>query len=598
MHASPARRIAPRLLAIMLGAGAVAAFCAPSQASVGTPGSRGTAADPCTPTGATVLCAYTYTGHEEQFVVPVGVTSVDVEAIGAAGASYPLPSIGRGIGGRVTVDDLAVMPGQTLYVAVGGTGAVAACAPTQSTVWGGAGGWNGGADGGPGFQLNCPVSPAAIPDGPGMGGGGASDVRTHSRADATKPLTGDPATDPRILVAGGGGGNADYSWVGGQGGGPDDDGDGGRASGDGWQGSDRFGTGDLRTGGHGGTATAGGQPGWNNDLDPNYRALPGSAGAGGRGEWYKDPFNLINGGGGGGGGWFGGGGGTWAGSQSQSAGKAVGGGGGGSSMVPPGGTIEQPSGEAARVVITYTRPADLTAPAVTVAAPVDGATYHLGTVVAADFACADEAGGWGLTSCTGTTAVGDEIDTASIGTKSFSVTASDEAGNTATKTVQYEVVDPNAPKPGTDDGSRSGSGTAGGTTGGGATVTAQSAAVPQAGPGKLRILDARLNRDGTVVARVAVPGAGTVIGLATVRGAKARASALQPGPGRATYAEQRLQQSAAGVVTLRLTPNRAARRRLARTGAAVRLTVAFGRPPHDLIRQVRLLRLPKAKARR
>ncbi|MCK9248569.1 MAG: VCBS repeat-containing protein [Solirubrobacteraceae bacterium] len=85
---------------------------------------------------------------------------------------------------------------------------------------------------------------------------------------------------------------------------------------------------------------------------------------------------------------------------------------------------------------------DTTDPTVTLTTPVDGATYDRGSTVNADFACADGAHGSGIDTCVGTVADGDPIDTATLGPKSFKVTAKDQAGNTASKTVTYTVAAP------------------------------------------------------------------------------------------------------------------------------------------------------------
>lgn len=85
-------------------------------------------------------------------------------------------------------------------------------------------------------------------------------------------------------------------------------------------------------------------------------------------------------------------------------------------------------------------PTDGVPPTVTLTRPVDGATYVVGQRVTASFQCADEDSG--VASCTGTTADGARIDTSSIGTRTFTVEASDNAGNTATRVVEYRVVWP------------------------------------------------------------------------------------------------------------------------------------------------------------
>jgi CSLREA domain-containing protein len=83
---------------------------------------------------------------------------------------------------------------------------------------------------------------------------------------------------------------------------------------------------------------------------------------------------------------------------------------------------------------------DMTAPAVTISAPLDGATFVKGQAVTADYSCQDEAGGSGLASCTGTVADGALIDTSTVGSHTFAVTGADVAGNSATATSTYNVV--------------------------------------------------------------------------------------------------------------------------------------------------------------
>jgi hypothetical protein len=87
------------------------------------------------------------------------------------------------------------------------------------------------------------------------------------------------------------------------------------------------------------------------------------------------------------------------------------------------------------------RVVDRTAPGIVVTTPASGAVYGLGEHVAADYSCADEAGGSGLASCAGTVANGAAIDTSSVGEKTFTVEATDNAGNPASKSVKYTVVD-------------------------------------------------------------------------------------------------------------------------------------------------------------
>jgi hypothetical protein len=89
---------------------------------------------------------------------------------------------------------------------------------------------------------------------------------------------------------------------------------------------------------------------------------------------------------------------------------------------------------------------DRTAPAIVVSSPADGAVYGLGQQVAAGYSCTDEDGGSGLATCDGTVANGAALDTSSVGQKSFTVSATDNAGNPAQKTVSYTVADRAAPE--------------------------------------------------------------------------------------------------------------------------------------------------------
>ena len=82
--------------------------------------------------------------------------------------------------------------------------------------------------------------------------------------------------------------------------------------------------------------------------------------------------------------------------------------------------------------------ADTTDPTVTMARPPAGAVYARNRVVNAGFSCADT-GGSGLASCVGTVANGQAINTATVGQHTFTVTATDNAGNTAEVTHTYTV---------------------------------------------------------------------------------------------------------------------------------------------------------------
>ncbi|HEX7368075.1 MAG TPA: VCBS repeat-containing protein [Candidatus Saccharimonadales bacterium] len=119
---------------------------------------------------------FSYTGAAQSYVVPAGVTSVQVEAWGAQGG--PASTTSGGLGGYAQAT-VPTTPGETLSVYVGGA---------ASSSYGGFNG--GGTNAGGTFG----------------GGGGASDVRQ-----------GGTALTNRIVVAGGGGGGGDVN--GGTGGG-------------------------------------------------------------------------------------------------------------------------------------------------------------------------------------------------------------------------------------------------------------------------------------------------------------------------------------------------------------------------------------------
>ncbi len=349
-------------------------------------GSMPAVAASCLP-GAPGAVSFAYSGGEACYTVGPRTTRLRVAVIGAAGHSGPVTG---GDGASVTAD-LTVVPGQTLYVEVGGTGD--------------AGGFGGG-----GLQSGLPS------------GGGASDVRTCPIPCPATPLTGHPASDPRLVVGGGGGGpgaqNGPLS-TGGPGG------SGGETGGDGGDGTAPSGAG---TGGHGGSAGAGGAGGG--------RGPAGLAGAAGVGA--DAPTTEGTNGGAGGGGWFGGG----SGGAGPGGTGTAGGGGGGGSSYGPAGSVFAVAHTAAQVEITAPGAADATPPSVSIASPVDGARYPAGQSVVALYACHDPDGPGDLASCAGPVATGAALDTTSLGVHFFEVDATDGAGNRVAETVSYTVLAP------------------------------------------------------------------------------------------------------------------------------------------------------------
>jgi hypothetical protein len=305
----------------------------------------------CVQAGVTVLCPFVSSGSEQQFVVPPGVFSIGVSAVGGKGGAGATNSGSGGTGGAgafgaVVIGQLAVTPGRVLYLEVAGNGH---SAPDTGTA--GAGGFNGG---GGGVTIGGSAASG--------GGGGASDLRTCPRASLSCTLG--TSSDPRLLLAaGGGGGGAGLNGNGGAGGAagpvPATGAAGATAVGGGGAGG---GGGSIAVGGAGG---AGGSP----FLVPPSSGTDGSAGQGGSGS-AATGFTQA-GGGGGGGGWYGGGGG---GSGAFSSSGSVGGGGGGGagdSFASPGATVTQDSTGTPAIIISYFAP--------TQAAVVSPASLSFGT---------------------------------------------------------------------------------------------------------------------------------------------------------------------------------------------------------------------------
>ncbi len=79
---------------------------------------------------------------------------------------------------------------------------------------------------------------------------------------------------------------------------------------------------------------------------------------------------------------------------------------------------------------------DNTAPSITITAPT-ATNYQLNQVVAANYACADNESG--VASCVGTVPNGANIDTATPGSKTFTVNATNLLGRTSSQSVTYTV---------------------------------------------------------------------------------------------------------------------------------------------------------------
>lgn len=111
--------------------------------------------------------------------------------------------------------------------------------------------------------------------------------------------------------------------------------------------------------------------------------------------------------------------------------------GAGQSVTSTGSCIDYAGNEADPATVSNIN-IDKTPPEITINTPEDGKSYTFKQTILADWSATDTLSG--IDTATGTVPSGDPIDTSSIGTKSFTVTATDLAGNTLEKTVSYNVV--------------------------------------------------------------------------------------------------------------------------------------------------------------
>ncbi len=328
-----------RVICALGNRGAMTAMAAAALGAVGA------AMGPALADGAETASRSFTTAGEHAFLVPAGVTSLQVTLVGGNGGAGK----GGATGGAGATDTatLAVSPGETLYAEVAGDGQAAIT--TEN-----AGGYGGGGSGG-----ERPFGGTG-----GGGGGGASDLRTCPASASPSACEGRTTFASRLIVAaggGGGGGNglAPSSTAGGNGGAADQAGSKGQTDGH----ADIGGSAGQRA-----TASAGGEAG-GPSAECNHEtgvgcASNGQLGGGGRGGGAFD-----GGGGGGGGGIFGGGGGgggafgQYIEGETKPANGGGGGGGGGSSGVPAGAAgvsgfslVPTASGAVASIAIAWTMP--------------------------------------------------------------------------------------------------------------------------------------------------------------------------------------------------------------------------------------------------
>jgi uncharacterized repeat protein (TIGR01451 family) len=94
-----------------------------------------------------------------------------------------------------------------------------------------------------------------------------------------------------------------------------------------------------------------------------------------------------------------------------------------------------------KTALTQSQLDDMTAPTITITTPANGATYLLNQTVNADWSVSDGTG-TGVAIESGTVPSGSPINTAAAGMHTFTVTVTDYAKNTDTKTVTYNVISP------------------------------------------------------------------------------------------------------------------------------------------------------------
>jgi TolB protein len=78
-------------------------------------------------------------------------------------------------------------------------------------------------------------------------------------------------------------------------------------------------------------------------------------------------------------------------------------------------------------------------PTIQITSPGNGSTYALGDTVPTQYSCAASSGAH-IVTCAGPVANGDALDTGTIGTKTFTVNATDDRGKTTSLTRAYTVV--------------------------------------------------------------------------------------------------------------------------------------------------------------